>query len=142
MLTPLLRRPASPHLFPPAPKPASHSRSPQDQRKVLTADSDQPLFTRYPQACLAKFKVRLMSKSSHGWLTLCFSNITPNTSPHGVREVLFTVVEHLDVLFTQVLCSLEPAVVFAWNPLCFPLFPRVFSADLSILLSPCRGYRP
>lgn len=33
-------------------------------------------------------------------------------------------------------------VLFAWNPLYFLLSPHVFSAQLSILLSPFRGYHP
>ena len=52
-------------------------------------------------------------------------------------------IQHLDVLSMQLLCTFDPPVLFAWrNPLHFLLFLHISSAQLSIFLSPFRGHQP
>lgn len=64
-----------------------------------------------------------------------FSNIIPKDSLHGVREVLFTVIEHLDVLSTQLLCTFEPLCSLCLES---PLFPPLPPCLLSTSIHPSK----
>lgn len=70
----------------------------------------------------------------------CFSNISPKSVLIGVMEVLCRVMEHLDVLSAQLLCTLEHTVLFAWNLLYLPPFPHFFHSRFSHLSQPIRAH--